>query len=68
MTSGIRLDSLLKSCDKTDMKFRLSAGIMIGKHIVLIELLFMENYFIANMQNMELFFTLKIKKLEIILN
>ena len=34
MTSGIRLDSLLESCDKTDMKFRLSAGIMIGKHIV----------------------------------
>jgi deoxycytidylate deaminase len=34
MTNGIVLNSLYKSCDKGDMKFRLSAGIMIGKHIV----------------------------------
>lgn len=34
MANGIGLNSLLKSCDKTNMKFRLSAGIMIGKHII----------------------------------
>ena len=34
MTNGISIGCLLKSCYKGDMKFRLSAGIMIGKHIV----------------------------------
>ena len=34
MTNGIVLDSLFESCHKTDMKFRLSAGIIIGKHLV----------------------------------
>ena len=34
MTNGILLNSLFKSCDKTDMKFKLSAGLIIGKHLV----------------------------------
>lgn len=32
--NGITLTQLFKSCKKTDMKYKLSAGIMIGKHIV----------------------------------
>ena len=31
---GLSLYPLVQSCAKTDMKFRLSAGIMIGNHIV----------------------------------
>ena len=31
---GLSLSPLVQSCAKTDMKFRLSAGIMIGNHIV----------------------------------
>jgi deoxycytidylate deaminase len=34
MTFKIVLNLLYKSCDKADMKFRLSAGIIIGKHLV----------------------------------
>ena len=34
MTNRIELQSLLYSCQKTDMKFKLSAGIIIGKHLV----------------------------------
>lgn len=34
MTNRIGLHSLYKSCGKTDMKFKLSAGIIIGKHLV----------------------------------
>jgi len=34
MTDRIELHSLLHSCTKTDMKFKLSAGIIIGKHLV----------------------------------
>ena len=34
MTNGIDLESLFKSCNKTDMKFKLSAGLIIGKNIV----------------------------------
>lgn len=34
MTNSIVLNSLYKSCDKTDMKFKLSAGLIIGKHLV----------------------------------
>ena len=34
MTDGILLSSLFTRCEKTNMKFKLSAGIMIGKHLV----------------------------------
>jgi hypothetical protein len=34
MSNRIGLTLLLQSCDKTDMKFKLSAGIIIGKHLV----------------------------------
>lgn len=34
MTNRIELNSLFQSCGKTDMKFKLSAGIIIGKHLV----------------------------------
>jgi len=34
MTGRISLQLLLDSCEKTDMKFKLSAGIIIGKHLV----------------------------------
>jgi len=34
MTNGIILSSLFTSCEKTNMKFKLSAGIIIGKHLV----------------------------------
>lgn len=34
MTNGIVLDSLFESCHKTDMKFKLAAGLIIGKNIV----------------------------------
>lgn len=34
MSNGITLTQLFKSCKKTDMKYKLSAGIMVGNHIV----------------------------------
>ena len=34
MTNGVELQSLIHSCQKTDMKFKLSAAIIIGKHLV----------------------------------
>lgn len=34
MTDRIALHSLFNSCEKTDMKFKLSAAIIIGKHLV----------------------------------